>query len=302
MISVLVLLSTYNGEQFIEEQIKSLLDQEGIDIRILIRDDGSSDGTVDIIKNLQQSGKIDLVLGENIGYAKSFMTLIHLAANQVADYYAFCDQDDIWESNKLKVAVTALGQSRNEPALYLSQAKIVDSNLKAIDTTFHKRKVDLGSVLEHNYAIGCTMVFNENLRSLLDINLSDMSLTCGHDSWVYLVALAIDAQLVFDLNGYVLYRQHGTNASGKIISVQQGLNAVKKILFTWKNARCDSAKKIIKSYKNRMSTQNYELLYEAAEYQSSIKNKIQLLKNRRMKSDYLFVDFLYKFSVIFNLF
>lgn len=302
MVSVLVLLSTYNGEQFIEEQIKSLLDQEGIDIRILIRDDGSSDRTVDIIKNLQKSGKIDLVLGENIGYAKSFMTLVHLAANQVADYYAFCDQDDVWERNKLKVSVTALARSRNEPALYLSQAKIVDSNLKPIDTTFHKRKVDLGSVLEHNYAIGCTMVFNENLRLLLDINLADMNLTCGHDSWVYLVALAIDAQIVFDLNGHVLYRQHGTNVSGKIISVQQGLNAVKKILFTWKNARCDSAKKIIKSYKNRMSVQNCELLYEAAEYQSSIKNKFQLLKNRRMKSDYLFVDLLYKFSVIFNLF
>lgn len=302
MASVLVLISSYNGENYIREQLQSLISQKGVETRILIRDDGSCDRTLDIIKEFQRNNKIRLVTGKNIGYAASFMTLVHMASEEKVDYYAFCDQDDVWENDKLKIAISHLKGHELEPALYLSQAKIVDSNLNPIAASFHKRKVDLGAVLEHNFAIGCTMVFNQKLRDYLDIDLKSMCLTCGHDSWVFLVALAIESYIYFDAEGHVLYRQHGTNASGKIVSAKQAIKAIKKILITWKHARSKTAEKLLTSYNERIDNQNAMLLNNAAYYMSSTKKKSALLNDYRMHSDYFMVDVLFKIAVILNLF
>lgn len=299
---VVILISTYNGEKYIREQLLSLIEQEGVLIKIVVRDDGSEDSTVEIIRELQEKYDIDLIAGDNMGYASSFMMLVHLAASYKADYYAFCDQDDVWEHNKLVIAVTKLLPHIGEPALYLSQAKIVDESLNLIDSSFHKRKVELGAVLEHNYAIGCTMVFNEKLRNILDISITDMCLTCGHDSWVFLVALAIDAFVYFDLEGYVLYRQHGKNVSGKIVTINQAIKAIMKILVKWKNARSESAYKILKSYKYIIQDENRTLLEVASDYMNGIREKKMLIADKHFNSDYKFVDVLFRISVILNLF
>lgn len=300
MKTILILLSTYNGDKYIEEQINSLINQEGVKVKILVRDDGSSDRTVSILKKIQKKYDLSIINGDNIGYAASFMTLVQIAKQYKADYYAFCDQDDVWEKNKLFVAASNLDTT--EPALYLSQAKIVDEQLNPMKSSFHKRKVKLGAVLEHNYAIGCTMVFNEPLREILSIDIENMCLTCGHDSWVYLVALSIKAHVFFDLNGYVLYRQHGSNVSGKIVSVRQAFRAAKKILVDWDKARSLTARQILKSYNRLIDEESTQLLQEAASYCDSIDGKISLLHDKRMLSDYFFVDVLFRISVIFNRF
>ena len=108
---VAVLISTYNGEKYIKEQIDSILNQTYKNIEIVIRDDGSSDSTIEIIKEYQKKhSNIILKEGTNVGFIKSFFQLLGLADS---DYYAYCDQDDVWMENKIELAVNALNEADN---------------------------------------------------------------------------------------------------------------------------------------------------------------------------------------------
>lgn len=101
--SVQVVMSTYNGEKYLKEQIDSILSQEGVDVRLYIRDDGSSDRTTDILASYQEHKNVKIEKGNNLGFAKSFLTALDECDE--ADYYAFSDQDDVWEKDKLSTAV-----------------------------------------------------------------------------------------------------------------------------------------------------------------------------------------------------
>lgn len=123
---VVILMSTYNGEKYIEEQLESLLNQTYSDIKIFIRDDGSKDRTKEIIKQfLQKSKNIFLIEGENIGFINSFFELLNIS--DTADYYAYCDQDDVWMEDKIERAVKFLEKSdSNKPVLYFSNSDYYD--------------------------------------------------------------------------------------------------------------------------------------------------------------------------------
>ena len=125
-----ILLSTYNGEKYIKKQLESLFQQEYEEFKVIIRDDGSTDKTVEIIHGFQLKypEKIELYQGENVGWKKSFQWLILNAGN--ADYYSFCDQDDIWGKKKLKHAVEELEKvDAITPAIYLSDFAWCDEDM-----------------------------------------------------------------------------------------------------------------------------------------------------------------------------
>ncbi|MBR7166470.1 MAG: glycosyltransferase [Bacteroidaceae bacterium] len=103
---VQVLMSTYNGMQYIREQLQSIYAQQGVDLSLLVRDDGSTDGTLQLLDEEQQAGRLSWYSGKNLGPAFSFWDLLHNAPE--APYYAFCDQDDVWDADKLAVAVAAM--------------------------------------------------------------------------------------------------------------------------------------------------------------------------------------------------
>ena len=103
--TVTVLMSTYNGERFLKEQLDSILQQQDVDVRLCVRDDGSTDGTMDIL--LEYADAIELTIGNNFGVGNSFMSMVY-SANLESDYYAFSDQDDIWMPDKLISAVDEL--------------------------------------------------------------------------------------------------------------------------------------------------------------------------------------------------
>jgi rhamnosyltransferase len=147
MKSVCVLLSTYNGEKYLKELLDSVLNQnceDKIKVSIFVRDDGSSDNTTNILKEYEQNGKIILFGhgGCNLGFAKSFSSL--LANAPLSDYYAFCDQDDIWLPDKLISAVERLEKEDNNeiPLLYSTNLIVVDKDLNEItrDTHIHMTK------------------------------------------------------------------------------------------------------------------------------------------------------------------
>lgn len=279
--NVLILLSSYNGEKYIREQLDSIFSQKNVKLHLVIRDDGSSDGTIAIIDGYihQFPNKITLIKGDNVGWRKSFFFLIQYAAKNFNDYeyFAFCDQDDIWMTDKLNVACEKLKQlNESKPRLYCSNlyyykdgrnyGKIKPSGLK---TTFK-------NCLILNYATGCSVVFDKNLLKLISSHLP--SITVAHDQWMYMVAV-LCGKVIIDDNAYILYRQHGGNQVG---ATKGYLNLWRKRLGEIRRPiDCSSheilAKELYSLYASKMSSEAQCAVKKMKDYRTSLKNWFLLL-------------------------
>ena len=210
MKKVQVLLSTYNGEKYLKEQIESIIKQEEVEISLLVRDDGSTDKTIEILEEISKNNRnIKIYKGENKGPARSFMELVQ--KSEEVDYYAFADQDDIWETKKIISAVKKLNNP-DIPELYISSLTIVDENLNNIEKKEIQGKFTFEDEMIKNFATGCTQVFNKKLRNI--INLYEPQYIIMHDSWITRVCYAIGGNVVIDKNSYIKYRQHSNNVVG----------------------------------------------------------------------------------------
>ncbi|MDR2661336.1 MAG: glycosyltransferase [Lactobacillaceae bacterium] len=234
MTKIQVLMSVYNGELYLKEQIQSILNQKGVDVFLLIRDDHSADSSVKIIREfMKNNSNIQLIQGKNVGVIESFFQLIR-KANPQMDFYSFSDQDDVWMSNKLLAATQAISQLHEEkPRLYISRSELVDANLKHIDYS-DKSAVGPQNAIIMNAAIGHTIVFDRALRKLFLSKKPDATQLVMHDSWLYKIA-SFFGQIYFDDNYYTKYRQHGDNKVGMdkklITKIKNTLEASKKKLF-----------------------------------------------------------------------
>lgn len=208
---VSVLMSTYNGEKFLKEQLLSIFSQKDVALNVIVRDDGSNDGTIDILNKYQNEGRLKYYVGENLKPARSFLHLLSNAED--TDYYAFSDQDDYWLPDKIRAAVEALDAFSCEPALYFCQTQLVDASLNSIKTPKIRPLLTFGESLVCQFVGGCTMVLNKKMRKM--INLYTPSYLPMHDAWIYVVAMAIRAKVVFDSSSHILYRQHGGNVIGQ---------------------------------------------------------------------------------------
>lgn len=206
---VQILMSTYNGEQYLSEQIESLLRQTYPDFEILIRDDGSTDGTRDLLKKYEKEYRnIQIFLEENKGVTGSFFRLLELSD---ASYVAFCDQDDVWLEEKIERAVNALKTVKGE-ALYCGNKMLVDAELKEIGISDTKRmRPGFGNALVENIATGCTIVMNQKLTEKIKQQIPKHAVL--HDWWCYLMA-AYYGEVIYDEKPYIYYRQHGDNQVG----------------------------------------------------------------------------------------
>lgn len=133
--TVAILMATYNGERFLIEQLESFADQTVKDWVLWVSDDGSSDKTINILKNFADKfplGKVNIVQGPKSGFARNFLSLLD-GFNVIAKNYAYADQDDVWYEDKLERAVNYLGRvPMGMPALYCSRTEYVDENLHHI--------------------------------------------------------------------------------------------------------------------------------------------------------------------------
>ncbi|GBK65192.1 glycosyltransferase family 2 protein [Paenibacillus macerans] len=215
---VQVLLSTYNGEKYLDELLKSVLSQDGVEINMLIRDDGSVDNTTASLLSYSKDhpNKIRFIKGSNLGVQSSFFELIKEASEDY-DYYAFCDQDDVWESNKLLRAVTLLHEQSEEiPLMYCSATSMVDEKLNFIGTwpSPPRRPMSMYNALIENIAVGCTLVMNHKTMRLLKSSFPrTVSNVIMHDWWVYL-CVSTFGKVIFDDEAHLLYRQHTDNVLG----------------------------------------------------------------------------------------
>lgn len=216
-----IVLATYNGEKYIEEQIKSVQRNAGYQFlvnSIIVVDDGSSDNTLSIIKRLAiNDSKIRIYVNENslLGVIKNFVRGAYLSQ---ANFIMFCDQDDVWLENKISVTFDSMiKHDVILPHLIFSDLKIVDASLNTIcDSYFTAKKIpknwhaDMNNLVKQNVVSGCTMMAN---RALLQKALPIPNEACMHDWWFALVAKT-EGKLTFVDQALMLYRQHETNAIG----------------------------------------------------------------------------------------
>lgn len=218
MNTVQVLISTYNGEEYICSQIESILAQKDVNVKILVRDDGSTDSTPQILYEYSKEYEnISYIRGKNCGVVASFFRLFELADPE-ADYYALSDQDDIWDSDKLSIACKMLDDNKEKdlPALYCCESVITDDEMNTLaDESQDNNKThiipDFKNALIENIARGGGCVFNAAL--LKNIQIAKPEGVYMHDWWLYLVASCFGT-VIHDPEAHYKYRQHQGNVLG----------------------------------------------------------------------------------------
>lgn len=224
---VSILLATYNGAGFLDEQLRSISVQTHAHWKIVVADDGSTDDTVEILERFarENPGKLELLFRDRVGSARgNFFRLIQHVAPSA--YYAFCDQDDIWVPEKLAVLVNECRLLEERftavaPLLVYSDLSVVNENLKVVSSSFMQyiaaipARTTLGSLLVENHIPGCAMLFNQALKQLLDSYDGSLDDITMHDWWVALIAAAL-GRIEFVDRSLVLYRQHSSNTLGVV--------------------------------------------------------------------------------------
>jgi glycosyltransferase involved in cell wall biosynthesis len=218
-----ILLATYNGERYLSQQIDSLLAQDWHDVSITVSDNDSTDGTWPILNRfaLQAPGKFRLLRNTGVrGVVGNFTFLMEQAT---ADYVAFCDQDDLWEVDKLSVLMERMVETEgrhsvNQPVMVYSDMRLIDGSDRVIcESLWRKagvvpRRAGFRNLLAQNLATGCTVLVN---RALLRLALPMPQAGCVmmHDYWLSLVAMAFGTCLPVERQT-VSYRQHESNVVG----------------------------------------------------------------------------------------
>ncbi|HAC15577.1 MAG TPA: glycosyltransferase family 2 protein [Bacteroidetes bacterium] len=208
---IAVLLSSYNGEKFIEEQIQSILNQQNVSIHLLIRDDGSTDRTHEIAELFAtKDTRISIIKGKNKGVVLSFFDLLQ-NVDENFDFYAFADQDDVWKPNKLEKAAEMMSKSEViVPAMYYSRLEFTDEHLNTIGYSIIPKNRGFENAIVQNQATGCTIVINGAARKIIITRLPSWALM--HDWWFYLVVSAM-GDIYYDEFAGILYRKHGNNVT-----------------------------------------------------------------------------------------
>lgn len=296
---VCVLLSTYNGEEFIVEQIESLLAQNDVEVDILVRDDGSSDKTREILDIYQKESRLKWYTGNNLGFAQSFIDLVLQAPD--SDYYAFCDQDDIWLSDKLSRAVKSLEALYNPISLYCSNVYYYKDGQTFGGIHKNVQTFDKYTCLVRNIAPGCSMVFTKGLKDL--IKSAPPRKIIAHDFWIFQSAVLL-GEVVYDFEPSMYYRQHENNQIGQKISLREiWIRRINNIASrSNKHDREDQALELLKCYGNQMSEENKKVVENLALYRTSLLRKVSILFSKKYCMYPGKLSICFKLRLLFNRF
>jgi len=291
---VAVIMSTYNGEKYLKDQIDSILAQKDIDLTLHIFDDCSKDNTVSIIKDYQLKHKnINLTINEkNKNFTYNFLDgLFSFKDNNEYDYYAFADQDDFWVDDKLISAINKINE-KGQCTLYCSNLKIVNENLQyGNNDMMPKNHVNKHyDVICKNIVTGCTIVMDNDFKNFATRFYPENIYL--HDYWLALIAnYCSGTNFIFDPNPeHILYRQHGKNLIGE----NKG-NIFKRFwkLYFKKIEYNKTTRNLIKTFNNMYG----ELIYEQDREIFNMLSEVDKFKNRFK----LFFKVKCNFSTIFKI-
>ena len=295
---IYVLLSTYNGEKYLPILLSSIFNQRESKWKLLVRDDGSDDDSLKILKFFQKENKNVVILKEettNLGIKKSFNLLLKesLTYND-CNYVMFCDQDDVWETDKIEKTLQKMKEienlNQNESILIHTDLKVVDEKLDIINLSMWNYqninpKLNLfNNLLIQNTVTGCTMMINKELAKL-SYPIPNESIM--HDWWIGLVASEF-GKISFIDEATIKYRQHQENNIGTsnfgwkyIISKFFIKNSLSK--------NCIQAKYFLDRYRNYLSVETINLLEDFYSIQTkSFYNKRKIiLKYKLFKQGFI---------------
>ncbi len=291
-----ILLSTYNGTEFLEEQLSSLLGQTCKNWNLLVRDDGSTDDTVATLGKLCSHSRTRLTgKARNLGPCRSFELLLQQSS---APYCMFCDQDDVWLPDKIEKSLALMHEmerrwGNDTPMLVHSDLQVVDRHLHPLSSSFWRHqgiepegRERFNRLLVQNVVTGCTVMINAPLRQLA---LPFAAETIMHDWWLALTAAAF-GQIGHLNEPTVLYRQHGGNEVG---AKRWGPGLIWRRLQRW-NTEVEAATRRTQrqaaAFTRRFGTQLTEEQREAlgffteAEHHHYLSNACGVLRHRLFKA------------------
>ena len=255
---VAVLLASYKGEKYLAAQIESILAQEGVDVFLLVSDDVSAQGCINYLATKGFRENISVIDGPHKGVNANFAHLINSVKSTADDFFAFSDQDDVWERDKLRAAQNKLLKlkDKNAPLIYMGRTMVCDEVLnplflaKGITSAMSFQNALLESI-----AGGNTMVFNQSTLELL----KKVHFPVHHDWLSYMVVTACGGEVLFDDQPYVLYRQHGANVIGANKGLAQKFYRFKKLLSNEFRGWAENNIKALQPLVNDMTSDNRKI-------------------------------------------
>ena len=295
---VQILMSTYNGERFIRKQLDSIVRQT-YPVSLYIRDDGSTDATLDIIREYEERYNfISHIEGDNIGVIHSFFTLLG-RADVSADMYALADQDDIWFDDKIEKAVDRLNtMDEDRPCMYCSAQTLIDADDNVLDVRMGSvtMRPGFGNAVVENIATGCTCVIN---RKLLWLAKEEPEYTIMHDWWLYMLASSM-GEFYYDPEPHMYYRQHGNNTMG---SRTNYIDEFKERVRRFSGNR-NKLYRQMESFNNihgsRISGENNDILHLVMDYKTGFRQRIKCMFSSKIYRQRTVDNLIFKLLFLMN--
>jgi rhamnosyltransferase len=274
---VAILMSTYNGQRYLLDQLKSIELQDYGNIELFVRDDGSSDDTISILREFEKSSVIPVTIfqGENVGPAQGFWKLLH-NENIKAKYYAYCDQDDIWDPDKVSSAISML-QANQTNVLYFSNFRLIDGSSKILKAQVRTKRpvITLQRLFISGIAQGCAMVMTNVLRDkLCHATITALPM---HDLVTMIYGFEM-GKVVYDPCPRFSYRSHSGNVVEKRNKTvwERIFTRVRNINNYRRNPMSVVAKEVLKNIEN-LSNDDKSVLYAVKNYTKSLKYFLRVL-------------------------
>jgi len=304
MNNIVVLMSTYNGSSFIKDQIESLLSQDYSDVKICIRDDGSTDKTISLLSEyITKKSIFSLKQGKNIGIFNSFFELLEDAGDKY-QFYAFCDQDDVWKPKKISAAIAKLKKYPNKiPLLYCSRLEYVDENLNHIGFSAKPKSFSFYNSVTENCVTGCTTIINKSAREL--IIRKKPNFACMHDWWIYLIISAF-GKIIYDDYSNILYRQHENNiVGGSNNKIKKNIKKIIPFLLTIrknKKRTSDQVREFKNIYGQEINKEYSNYIDIFLSGKNNFYNRLRIIFSKNYSRQHCIDNILFKLQILFGLY
>lgn len=304
MKQVQVLLSSYNGKHYISEQLQSIFNQSYPHISVLVRDDGSTDQTLVLLKEYAKvhPDRIKVIAGSNVGVVSSFFELVQ-QSDPHADYYCFCDQDDVWLEHKVERAVTMLdSQADHVPGMVFTSTDLADKDLNSLGTWPKPplREPSFYNALVQNIAVGATIMLNKAARNkFMEGNQIDPNKIIMHDWWFYLLVSGF-GNVMYDKNPSMLYRQHENNVVGGSNSLFNKLKQKYRSYIKHKGEHLlvKQASEFYRVYGHLMEDSKREQLELFIAPRERLREKIDFLQRSKLYRQSIVEQLLFRFLIL----
>ena len=287
---VQILLSTYNGEKYLGEQLDSILNQKGdFSLKILVRDDGSKDGTLDILEKYSKKIEMQIIRGEKIGVNKSLKELF-MNCDTDCEYFSISDQDDVWLETKIQTAIESLSKNKNKLKMFASRSLVTNINMNIIGKTQDPGdRVSYYNAMVQNVCPGHTQVFNKDVLLKLRKNYSENIFVI--DWWIYLLVSSM-GEITFDRRCFVKHRQHGLNSAGYELNFWKKLKKRISFLNKYKKSPVsEQLKSFFEIYKDQMKK----------EYRIETENFFNSQRNVLVRIKYILFSKVFRYGRFENL-